>query len=125
MHAPQRYLPALRTIRFWLNCLVVACTVPALIVTTFIIYRSFDQERARLERDTVGTARALSQAVDAELIGVRSALLVFSKSPHLVSDDLASFYGAAQQVVRALNIDHIVLISEEGRRGERRSVRVD
>src|SRR5215510_3590375 len=109
MHAPQGYLPALRTIRFWLNCLVVACIVPALIVTTFIIYRSFDQERARLERDTVGTARALSQAVDAELIGVRSALLVFSKSPHLVSGDLASFHGAAQQVVRALNIDNIVL----------------
>ena len=91
MHAPTPRVTPRRTIRFWLNCLVIACIVPALIVTTFIIYQSFNQERAGLERDTVGTARALSQAVDAELAGVRSALLVLSKSANLASGDLAGF----------------------------------
>jgi signal transduction histidine kinase len=114
MHAPQPRVTPRRTIRFWLNCLVIACIVPALIVTTFIIYQSFNQERAGLERDTVGTARALSQAVDAELAGVRSALVVLSKSANLASGDLAGFYAQAQQVVRALNIDNIVLSDVRG-----------
>ena len=114
MHAPQPRVTPRRTIRFWLNCLVIACIVPALIVTTFIIYRSFNQERAGLERDTVGTARALSQAVDAELAGVRSALVVLSKSANLASGDLAGFYAQAQLVVRTLNIDNIVLSDVRG-----------
>src|SRR5512147_2498598 len=114
MHAPQPRVTPRRTIRFWLNCLVIACIVPALIVTTFIIYQSFNQERAGLERDTVGTARALSQAVDAELAGVRSALIVLSRSSNLASGDLAGFYAQAQQVVRTLNIDNIVLSEVRG-----------
>jgi signal transduction histidine kinase len=114
MHAPQPRVTPRRTIRFWLNCLVIACIVPALIVTTFIIYQSFNQERAGLERDTVGTARALSQAVDAELAGVRSALVVLSKSANLASGDLAGFYAQAQLVVRTLNIDNIVLSDVRG-----------
>jgi signal transduction histidine kinase len=114
MHAPQPRVAPRRTIRFWLNCLVIACIVPALIVTTFIIYQSFNQERAGLERDTVGTARALSQAVDAELAGIRSALLVLSKSSNLASGDLARFDAEARQVVRTLNIDNIVLSDVRG-----------
>ena len=95
MHAPQQPIVLRRTIRFWLNCLVIACVVPAVIIATFIIYRSFNQERVGLMRDTVGTARALSQAVDAELKGARSAMLVLSRSPQLVSGDLRSFYDDA------------------------------
>jgi hypothetical protein len=114
MHAPQPRVTPRRTIRFWLNCLVIACIVPALIVTTLIIYQSFNQERAGLERDTVGTARALSQAVDAELAGIRSALLVLSKSSNLASGDLARFDAEARQVVRTLNIDNIVLSDVRG-----------
>jgi signal transduction histidine kinase len=62
----------------------------------------------------VGTARALSQAVDAELNGDRSALLVLAISPHLASGDLTGFYGEAQQLVHALNIDNIVLSDVNG-----------
>ena len=114
MHAPQTPIVHRRTIRFWLNCLVIACVVPAVIITTFIIYRSFDQERLGLVRDTIGTARALSQAVDAELKGARSAMLVLSSSPHLVSGDLKNFYDEAQSVVLTLNIDNIVLSDVDG-----------
>jgi len=103
-----------RTIRFWLNCLVIACVVPAVVITSFIVYRSFNQERIGLMRDTVGTARALSQAVDAELNGARSAVLVLSKSPELAAGDLRSFYDEALHIVQALNIDNIVLSDVRG-----------
>ncbi|HXZ21271.1 MAG TPA: cache domain-containing protein [Pseudolabrys sp.] len=114
MHSPQTHLAPRRTIRFWLNCLVVACVLPAVVVATFIIARSFNQERAGLERDLIGTARALSQAVDAELGGARSALLILATSPHLASRDLTKFYDEAQQVVRAINVNNILLTDKNG-----------
>ncbi len=114
MHAPQKQVAPRRTIRFWLNCLVVACVVPAVLVTTFIIYRSFSQERAGFERDLIGTARALNQAVDAELNGARSALLVLAMSPFLASGDLERFYGEAKRVAHVANVDTIVLSDVNG-----------
>ena len=114
MHAPQQPIVLRRTIRFWLNYLVIACILPAVIVTTFIILRSFTQERAGIERDLAGTARALDQAVDAELKGTRSALLVLAMSPHLASRDLAKFYGDARKLVEALNVDNVVLSDLDG-----------
>jgi signal transduction histidine kinase len=114
MHAPYAQVRPSRTIHFWLNCLVIACVIPAVIVATFIIFRSFTRERASFERDLVGTARALSQAVDAELKGDRSALLVLATSPYLASGDLARFYDEAQRVVRAINVDNIVLSDLSG-----------
>ena len=114
MHAPHTHLTPRRTIRFWLNCLVIACILPAVIVTTFIILRSFAQERVGIERDLAGTARALGQAVDAELKGTRSALLVLAMSPHLASGDLAKFYGDARKLLEALNVDNVVLSDLDG-----------
>ena len=114
MHAPYAQVTPSRTIRFWLNCLVIACVVPAVIVATFIIFRSFTRERASFERDLVGTARALSQAVDGELKGDRSALLVLATSPYLASGDLARFHAEALEVVRAINVNNIVLSDAKG-----------
>src|SRR5271165_1019826 len=102
MRAPWKRT-ARRTIRFWLSCLVLACIMPAVVAATFLIMRSYTQERASLERDTVATARALMQAVDAELTGIRSALQILALSAHLESGDFAKFYAQAQEAVRATN----------------------
>ena len=112
--ASQAKQPPRRPIHTWLNWLVIATVLPAIAVTTFIIIRSFNQERANLERDLVGTARALTQAVDAEFDGARSALLILAGSPHLRSGDLARFYEDAQQVIRATKSDNIVLTDAGG-----------
>jgi signal transduction histidine kinase len=112
--ASQNQQAPRRPIQTWLNWLVIASVLPAIAVTTFIIIRSFNQERANLERDLVGTARALAQAVDAEFDGVRSALLILAWSPHLESGDLARFYEDAQQVIRATKGDNIVLTDADG-----------
>jgi signal transduction histidine kinase len=114
MHAPRRQLAPRRTIYFWLNCLVVACVLPAVIVTTFIIFRSFTREDADFERDLVGTARALSQAVDAQLKGNRSALLVLTTSPSLASGDLARFYKEVKEIIPSIDADNIVLSDLDG-----------
>jgi signal transduction histidine kinase len=103
-----------RTIRFWLNYLVLACILPAAAVATFLIMRSYTQERASLERDMVATARALMQAVDAELTGIRSAIEVLALSAHLASGDLAKFHAQAQAAVRATHGNNIVLTDASG-----------
>jgi len=113
---PSQSKPApRRTIHTWLNWLVVASVLPAIAVTTFVIIRSFNQERDNLERNLVGTARALSQAVDAEFDGARSALLILAASPHLASGNLAKFYDEARQVLPATKGDNFILTGLDGR----------
>src|SRR5262249_30693513 len=97
------------TILFWLNCLVLASLIPAAAMTTANGLHAFALERTALQRDLIGTARALSQAVDAELAGARSALVVLGGSPYLASGDLASFYKEAQRALMAGIGDYIVL----------------
>jgi signal transduction histidine kinase len=58
--------------------------------------------------------RALNQAVDAELKGARSALLVLAMSPYLATKDFAKFYEEAQQATHAINVDNIVLSDISG-----------
>src|SRR5271165_5534590 len=113
MRAP-RIKPPRRTIGFWLNYLVLACILPAAAVATFLVMRSYEQERASLERDIVGTARALMQAVDAELTGIESATQVLALSAHLASGDLAKFHAHAQAAVRVVHGNNVVLHDVNG-----------
>src|SRR5438552_14692839 len=114
MRLGQKRTAPRRTILFWLNCLVLACVIPAALITAIIIVRSFTEERAGLERDFVGTARALTQAVDAELVGARSALFILAGSPYLESGDLGGFYKEAQRALTVVNGDNVVLADLDG-----------
>jgi hypothetical protein len=75
-----------------LGLLVVACTVPALLVASYLIADSYTAARASAERNTLATTRALMQAVDADLLGAQSGLRVLAASPYLRSGDLAAFH---------------------------------
>jgi signal transduction histidine kinase len=114
MRSGQKQTAPRRTILFWLNCLVLVCVIPAVVITTFIVARSFNQERAGLERHFVGTARALTQAVDAELVGARSALFILAGSPYLATEDLARFYKEAQRALHEFDGDNIILADIDG-----------
>src|SRR5258708_12491009 len=80
-----------RTIRFWLTWLVVGCVLPATLGSVFLFTISYQQQRTILERNTIATARALMQAIDAELFGLQSALQVLASSQRLPSGDLFCF----------------------------------
>jgi two-component system, sensor histidine kinase and response regulator len=102
-----------RSIQSALIWLVIACIVPAWAVATLLIVRSYQHERANIERDTVATARALTQAVDGELKGAQSALSVLASSPYLAAGDLASFYGAAREALHNLPGNNVVLLGPD------------
>jgi signal transduction histidine kinase len=103
-----------RSIRFWLGLLVVACTVPAMLVASYLITDSYTAARASAERNTLATTRALMQAVDAELLGAQSGLRVLATSPYLQSGDLAAFHERAREVLRGLPGNGIVLADPAG-----------
>src|SRR6266851_5008058 len=103
-----------RTIRFWLTWLVVGCVLPATLGSAFLFTISYQQQRAILERNTIATARALMQAIDAELFGAQSALQVLAASHRLASGDLASFYLQASEALPNIGGNYIAITDSTG-----------
>ncbi|HTM53527.1 MAG TPA: ATP-binding protein [Pirellulales bacterium] len=97
-----------------MGLLVVACTVPAMLVASYLIVDSYATARANAERDILATTRALMQAVDADLLGAQSGLRVLATSPYLRSDNFADFREAAREVLPGLPGNGIVLVDAAG-----------
>jgi signal transduction histidine kinase/CheY-like chemotaxis protein len=114
---PSQLLPIgkrSRTMQFWLGWLVVGCILPAVLVAGFLIVESYQRERASVERDMIGTARALMQAVDADLNGFHSTLQVLAGSRSLASGDLRAFYDEAQALLPTQIGSNIVVHDPSG-----------
>src|SRR3954469_11317350 len=103
-----------RTIRFWLICLVIACILPVTLAAGLLIINSYWQHNANVGRSTIATTRALIQAVDAELLGVQSALQALATSPHLTSGDLAGFHQQARAAATVLLGGNVILTDSTG-----------
>ena len=103
-----------RTIRFWLTCLVIGCVLPATLGSVFLFTISYQQQRAILERNTITTARALMQAIDAELFGAQSALQVLAASDRLASGELAGFYLQASEALPKIGGNYIAITDSAG-----------
>jgi two-component system sensor histidine kinase/response regulator len=103
-----------RTIRFWLKCLVIGCLLPATLGFALILAISYQQQRSGIERHTVATARALMQAVDAELYGPQSALQILAASQRLSSGDLAGFYRQASDALPNVGGNYISVTDSTG-----------
>jgi diguanylate cyclase (GGDEF)-like protein len=88
--------------------------IPASVMAAVLISQSYQRERARLVRDSIATARALTSAIDRELTGVQSALFALATSPNLSSNNLRAFYGQAKEVLPNLIANNIVLIDANG-----------
>jgi diguanylate cyclase (GGDEF)-like protein len=102
------------TIRSRLALLVMASMIPASLMAVVLISYNYQREQARLVRDSIATARALTSAMDRELAGVQSALFALATSPNLFSNDLRAFYGQAKEVLPNLIANNIVLIDANG-----------
>ena len=103
-----------RTTRFWLVSLVIACILPVALAAGILIVSSHLQNRANVGQSTIATARALMQAVDAELYGDQSALQALATSPQLTSGDLAGFHRQAREALRSLPGSNFVLTDATG-----------
>ncbi|MBI3059200.1 MAG: hypothetical protein HYY81_07825, partial [Deltaproteobacteria bacterium] len=88
-------------LRSHLIILVVAALLPVLIFAGVMIVVFGRQQQRLVENSLVDTARALSLAVDRELIAWVGTLETLATSEHLDSGDLKKFYDQAQRVLDA------------------------
>jgi PAS domain S-box-containing protein len=88
-------------LRSHLVILVVAALLPVLIFTGVMIVVFGRQQQRHAENGLVNTARALSLAVDRELMAWTHTLETLAISEHLDSGDLKKFYSQAQRVLQA------------------------
>jgi signal transduction histidine kinase len=102
------------TIQRELVRLVAACVVPCALAAALLTAYSYQRERAMIEQRTLETARALTQAVDRELVRGQAALEVLARSSSLASGDIAGFRRQAQEVLDLLPGDIIVLSDASG-----------
>ena len=84
--------------QLWL--LVAATLAPMAGVAVYATQQLVAEERAAMERDTIGRARAAMSAVDAHLRGSIVSLETLAASKHLESGDIAAFHAESQRVLR-------------------------
>lgn len=97
-----------------MNWLVVACMLPATLMSVAFAVNHYLAERARLVVNSTNAARVLMDAVDDEFRTIDVALQALASSPALVSRDYAAFYLQAQQVLRRGFSESIVLVDDTG-----------
>ena len=102
------------SVQFWLVLLALVCVLPAVLVAILLVDRSYHQECASLERDTVATTRALGQAIDAEILGIQTVLQMLASSPQLQSGNLREFYEQAQTAMRLTRGNNVLLTTASG-----------
>jgi signal transduction histidine kinase/CheY-like chemotaxis protein len=92
--------------------LILWALLPACGGAAFVLYQTYQGERAQLERSTIQTARALTQAVDAELTRVKATAQALSRSPYLANRNLAAFYRQASEVLQLTGSGNNIVLSE-------------
>lgn len=101
------------SVRTILISLVLACLLPGVFGASAILYVSYQRERVQLEVDTIQTARAMAQAVDAELLKAQAAAQAMATSGYLFSEDFVTFYEHATDLLQQTEIGNNFVLSDE------------
>lgn len=106
----------LPTIRFRLAMLVLACVLPAALVSAYLIYDHYRVERALLLGEAVSTARSMVAVVDRDFDTVTTALRTLATSNDIDPADLNEFRRQAVSVHAILPVTAIALVDPASRR---------
>lgn len=105
----MKILGAKPSIRSSLIVLVLACLLPAALAQAGLAYYSYKAERQQLLHDTLARVRALTAALDREIIAAEGAVRALGTSPALLAGDYETFYGQAKVVQAQQQADNVVL----------------
>jgi hypothetical protein len=104
---------SLRSVRALLLGLVLTCLTPGLVGVGMLIHRAYQDGRTQIESDTIRTARAMVQAVDAQLGKAATLALALSTSSFITaSEDLAGFHRRARDLIRTEGIGVDAVLSD-------------
>jgi hypothetical protein len=87
------------SIRTLLNLVVIACVLQAVLGTSLLLVHNYSISREQRVEDTVQTARALVQAVDAQIVQIESLALALTTSDSLVHRNFAAFHQRALRLI--------------------------
>lgn len=84
-------------------------------LTFALVGYHYQRERAQVEADAIGTARALMAAVDDRLRGTERALLALAQSRAIEDSNLGLLYDEALVLQRAEDASNVLLLDASGR----------
>lgn len=111
MTSPSHW--SIRTVLVWL---VLASLLPGVAGASFLFIYQYYEGRAQLEEDTIGTARALVQAVDSYLFRVQALGEALATADSLTKGDLAQFHARARKVVDTSRLVANVVLRDRNER---------
>lgn len=101
------------SIRAKLITLVIAILAPTLLASTFAIYYVYQDQRSKVEESMRATTRALSLAVDRDLLRRDAIISTLAISPSLERNDLEAFYKHARRITQTWE-NSIILFDLDG-----------
>ena len=116
---PGAVVPALSAVegthpvRSLLWRLLLWALLPGVLGAMVILYLAYRDDRTQHEVETIQMARALMQAIDAELVKTKTVAQALSKSPHLATDNFAAFYQQAQAVIALTGGGNNLVLSDQ------------
>lgn len=87
------------SVRAMLGCLVFACLTPGLVGVLLLFFNEYQNGRTQKEKDTIQTARALTQAVDAQLLKAQVVAQSLASAGSLGKRDFADFHRRAREAL--------------------------
>ena len=103
-----------RGVRAHIAFLCAACILPLLAVSLFATWRLAAAEKDASRVQLIGTARALSAAIDLKLENAFAALSALATSPALTPETLTDFYHQSATVAAAHNA-RVLVVDADGR----------
>lgn len=111
--APSSIFNAQWRIGTVLRWLVFACLTPGIVGVGVLFSQEYLHRRAQLERDTIGTARAMVQSVDSRLLRALTAAKALAASGPPARHELQSFHRLAREELQATQAGLNFVLSDE------------
>ncbi len=102
------------SLRLNLVLLVLACVLPAAMVSALLLYANFHLEKTNVEHQTALVAKSVVSDLDRDLAAVESALKTLATSQELASGNLAGFHARASQALASGIVYNYVLTDPAG-----------
>jgi len=102
-------------IRGRLALLVLASTLPAVLLAWALLSLDARRDRERFEHDAIERTQAMTHAIDRELVALTTAAEVLGTSQRARIGDLKGFREQAQEVVARRIAANVVLVAPNGR----------
>ena len=102
------------TIQARIALLVIACLVPSGLLAAFVIYLSYDRERANIKQHALQTTRGLMRVVERDMAANEAALQTLATSARIDAGDFAAFRLRANEVLSYTSGFTIVLTDASG-----------